>query len=80
MRAFPHQSPDQAGTVVFDHHDDRPLVEAVVPFRDPSFGLVLVRPERWVEAAFEAVLTGDFRIIIIDPFESWQDYLRSERQ
>jgi hypothetical protein len=35
MAAATQQFPHQSRTVVLDHHDDRPLVEAAVPGGDP---------------------------------------------
>lgn len=33
---LPHQSPEKPGSVIFNHHDDRTLIEAIVPCRNPA--------------------------------------------
>src|SRR5688500_2046788 len=48
VRATPHEVPQQTGSVVLDHHDDRTLVQSVVPRADPI-------AEGWIQAGTQAV-------------------------
>ncbi len=39
IRAGPHQLPQQACAIVLNHKNDRPLVDAKMPFGYPSIGV-----------------------------------------
>src|SRR5919109_5441778 len=54
-----HQTPDQPGSVVLDHQQDRSLIDGVVHTRDPCGLLALGDSERGVQAPLVPVFPSD---------------------
>lgn len=56
VRAISRELPQQAATIIFDHQDDRPLIEPVMPQRDPpAIKIAGISRVQWVERRFEAI-------------------------
>src|SRR5437762_6912859 len=76
--ACPRHPPHQTGEIVVDHDDQRPLIDCVMPFRDPTSGIAAWKGR--VETRLVAVMSGDVRIPGVQVTHGWNDDLRREWQ
>ena len=81
IRAAPHEPPQKASAMVFDHQNDRPLVEPEMPRRHPCFGIAGFLGKGRIKGRLETVRVrlGQFGLVNTVA-EHRQDDLGRERQ
>src|SRR5688500_12069292 len=78
--AAAHQAPDQSRSVVFDHHDDRSLIEGEMRIRNPAVLVPVRAAEGRVDAACQTVLAVHLRKLFERVQRRWQYDFRRKRQ
>src|SRR5271166_2652307 len=79
-RASTHDVPEQARPVVFDHQNDRPLVDAEVIGANPPSCVIVFDYVGLIERGFEAVKTRHAEVHLPEVSYRRNDYLGRERQ
>src|SRR4030095_16977828 len=69
----PHEFPRQTGSVVLNHHDDRPLVQSVVQRADPIAA-------GWIQTGAQAVFAAQVGMYAHKLSKRVRDKLRSKRK
>ena len=65
--------------MIFDHQNDRPLIDAVVPGREPAAGWAVLSGKGRVESGFQTVaVSADFGFF--EMFQRGQNDLGRKRQ
>src|SRR6266516_4756847 len=76
--AAAHEAPEEAGAIVLDHQDDRPVIQPEVTRRDPAAGLSGIGREGRIECRLEAVRARFAQAQLIDVPDRWKHDLRCE--
>src|ERR1043166_532356 len=72
-----HQPPDKVCPEIFDHQNDWPLVDSVMPGRSPT--AITIR-KGGIKSGFESIRMIDTHVHIIKIFERRQNYFGREWQ